>query len=297
MGRRWCVRQGKDEGSLGAEKELVSSPRIGQAAHVYSPTGRCDSDLGALSKEPMVSPACVDVESFFCKSSSAYSTFSRSEVGARVKLKNSAKVGRSQNLSARGKNEREKDEWMGRGSSHLNLATQVLSGEEWSDSQGKLHQRLEKLDLLGMEHNWGLKRAMDSGCDDSLFSLERTFLGDKAGRSHEESFILESLALETFVEQAPVTVEFATHFSKFVGVSCDGEVGKLYDVFGTVIVDIESNSKVAGRAVEEGGAAKARSGKKSVKELNNLNSSTNYDVHNGSSLRDRSKGRAFRVIQ
>ena len=135
---------------------------------------------------------------------------------------------------------------------------------------------------------------MDSVYDGSLLSLEGVSIGDKDCLSQVESFIPESLALETFEEQELVIVEYVTQYSKLVGVSCDGEVGKLLEAFGIIIANIEGNGKAMGEALEEGVVVEAHTGKKDMREFNNLNTLVNYEGHSGCSLKDRCKGRVFK---
>lgn len=173
------------------------------------------------------------------------------------------------------------------------------TGQELLDKQGELPPGLEKWDLPGMEHTLGMKGAMANDSGEGLLSSGGASIGDEDCLTQGESFIPDSLALEPMevglelepsVEQGPITVKFVTQYSKFVGVSCDGEDGKLSDVFGVIIADNEGNGKEVGEAVE------AHVEKKGTRELNNLYSSVNYEVHSRSTLRDRNKGRANRVI-
>lgn len=72
-------------------------------------------------------------------------------------------------------------------------------------------------------------------------------------------------------------------FSRFVGISCDGFEGKLSELFANIIKD---NG-------EKGAIVVSNTGKKDIRELNNLNCSINYD---GSVCWDRVMRRAQRDL-
>jgi hypothetical protein len=70
-------------------------------------------------------------------------------------------------------------------------------------------------------------------------------------------------------------------FSYYVGILCDGYEGKLAELFANIIANNE----------EKGVGVVSNAGKKGTTELNNLACFINYD---GSTSRDRTKGRAQR---
>ena len=73
-------------------------------------------------------------------------------------------------------------------------------------------------------------------------------------------------------------------FSLFVGLTCNGFEEKLSVLFADIIASNDN----------EGEGCSSSTGKKGMRELNNLFCSINYDVHSGNASRNRSKGRVHR---